>query len=218
MRLFLCLPLFFSLNALSATCKKLTECVELGAELSGKKIIYDKKIVPFTYELSRPIEMNRENVDQTLSEALNIFGLARIPTNMKDTNKIIDARDIRFHSDLPSFEASKNNTPKIPGTHDPISLTYKGVKGVDIEMIAENVRPLLSRYGRVLPMREGTLVVIDIASHVHKILPLIQKQDYPLSQEEKAAMALEKKRAHELELARLKSGELHEIGPHKHKD
>lgn len=29
-------------------------------------------------------------------------------------------------------------------------------------------------------------------------------------------MALDKKREHELELARLKSGELHEIGPHKH--
>lgn len=205
------LPVF----ATAATCKKLTECVDLSSQLTGQKIIYDKKILPFTLELNQPLEMNKENVNKTLSEALSVFGLAKIPTQLPNTVKLIEAREIRFHSDLPSYEASRNVMPKIPDTQDPIMMTYKGVKGVDMEVIAENLKTLLSRYGRVQAMRDGTLVVADIATHVKKILPHIQKQDFPLTTEEKNEMALEKKRAHDLEIARLKSGEMHEIGPHK---
>ncbi len=220
MRIFLCLSLLISLDAWSATCKKLQECVEVADQLTGKKTIYDKKILPFTYELNRPLEMNKDNVEKTLSEALNIFGLARIPTQLPETSKLIEARELRFHSDLPSYEASRKKLPNIPDDHNPVLVTYRGVKGADMEVIAEKVRPLLSRYGRTVPMRDGSLVVVDLGSHAKKILQLVQKQDYPLTNEEKAAMALEKKRAHELEMARLKSGEMHEIGPkakpHKH--
>lgn len=214
---FLLSLILLSSASYGATCKKLNECVDLSTQLTGRKIIYDKKILPFTFELNQPLEMNKENVNVTLSEALNIFGLARVPTNLKETDKLIEARDIRFHSDVVSYNASKNSMPKIPLTQDPVSVTYKGVKGVDMEIISENVKPMLSRYGRVMPMRDGSLVITDIATHVNKILPLVAKQDYPLTAEEKSKMALEKKREHDLEMARLKSGEMHEIGPHKHK-
>lgn len=205
--------------AASATCQKLTECVVLSSKLTGEQLIFDRKILSPAFELNQPLEMTKENVDKTFSEALNIFGLAKIPTKLPKTAKLIEARDIRFHSDLPHFEAAKNITPKIPDTQDPVMMTYKTGKNVDAELIAENVKSLLSRYGRVQAMRDGTIVVSDIASHVKKIYPLIQKQDFPLTTEEKNEMALEKKRAHELEIARLKSGEMHEIGPHKkHQD
>lgn len=212
--------LFFFLISLSleaATCKKIIECLEISSELTGQKILYDKKIVPFTYELNKDIEINKNNNDKVLSEALNIFGLAKVPTNLDKTIKVIEARDIKFHSDLPSYQASKTKLPRIEDTHDPILVTYKGVSGVDMEIIAENVKPLLSRYGKVMPMRDGSIVIADLSSHVKKILPLIVKQDFPLTAEEKKAIELERKRAHELEMARLKSSELHEIGPHKHK-
>jgi hypothetical protein len=207
-----------SFKAFGASCKKLKECVDLSAQLMGEKIIYDKKILPFTFELNRPLEINKENVQETLSLALNVFGLTKIPTNLENTSQLIDARDIKFQTDLPSFPASKKITPAIPETHDPFSVTYKGVKGADMEVIAEKIRPLLSRYGRALPMRDGSIIVIDLGTHMRSILPLLQKQDYPLSSEEKSKMELEKKRRHELELARMKSGGLHEIGPHKHKE
>jgi hypothetical protein len=210
--------LLLAFPILSATCKKLNECVELSSHLTGQKIIYDKKLIPFTYELNTPIEMTKENVDSSLSEALNVFGLAKVPTTLKDTSKIIEAREIRFHNDLPSFQANKNSTPTIPETHDPVMLTYKGVKGTDMEVIESKIRSMLSRYGRAMPMRDHSLVIIDIASHVKRIVPVLQKQDFPLTAEEKAALELQKRREHELELARLKSGDLHEIGPHRHKD
>lgn len=215
MKFFILFLIPFTLEA--ATCKKMIECLEISSQITGQKILYDKKIVPFTYELNKDVEINKSNHDKVLSEALNIFGLARVPTNLDKTIKVIEARDIKFHSDLPSFQASKNKLPNIQDTHDPILVTYKGVTGVDMEMIAENVKPLLSRYGKVMPMRDGSIVVADLSSHVKKILPLIVKQDFPLTAEEKRAIELEKKREHELEMARLKSGELHEIGPHKHK-
>jgi type II secretory pathway component GspD/PulD (secretin) len=209
--------LTFSSVSYGASCKKLTECVEISSKLSGQKIIYDKKILPFTFELNQPIVINKDNVDKTLSEALNIFGLVRIPTTLEKTDKIIEARELKFRSDLPSYTASKTKLPKIPDSHDPVMVTYQGVRGVDMEIIAQNVEPLLSRYGKVSPMRDGSIVVTDLAIHVNKILSLIHKQDFPLTGEEKMRIALEKKRAHELEIARLKSGEMHEIGPHRHK-
>lgn len=220
MKLFLILGLLLiSGFASSATCLKLTECVALSSQLTGERLMFDRKILSPKFELNQPLEMNKENVGQTFSEALNIFGLARIPTQLPRTSKLIEARDIRFHSDLPNFAASKTLTPKIPDTQDPVMMTYKSGKNVDVDIIADNVKSLLSRYGRVQAMRDGTIVVSDLASHVKKIYPLIQKQDFPLTAEEKAEMALDKKRAHEMEIARLKSGEMHEIGPHKkHQD
>lgn len=206
-----------SLSLEAATCKKVIECLELSSQLTGEKILFDKKIVPFTFELNRDIELTKQNNDKVLSETLNIFGLAKIPTNLEKTFKVIEARDIRFHSDLPSYQASKTKMPLIKDTHDPIIVTYQGVKGVDMDLVAENVKPLLSRYGKVMPMRNGSIVISDLSSHVNKILPLIEKQDFPLTVEEKKNLELQKKREHELEMARLKSGELHEIGPHKHK-
>jgi hypothetical protein len=210
--------LVFSSFSYGATCKKLTECVEIGSRLSGQKIIYDKKILPFTFELNQPLTMNKNNVDKALSEALNIFGLVKVPTTIENTIKLIEARELKFRSDLPSYTASKTKLPNIPDGHDPVMVTYQGVKGVDMEIIAQNVEPLLSRYGKVSPMRDGSIVVTDLGIHVNKILSLIHKQDFPLTGEEKMRLALEKKRAHELEMARLKSGEMHEIGPHRHKD
>ena len=213
---YLILFLFFSSQVEAATCKKLNECVELNEKLTGEKIIFDKKLVPFTYELNKPIEINKSNADKTLSEALVIFGLTKIPTDIKNTSKIVQARDIRFETDLPSYTATRNKMPKLPDSKMPVKVTYQGVKGVDMEIIAQKVEPLLSRYGRVAPMRDGSIIVIDLANQVSKILPEIKKQDFPLTPDEKEKLALEKKREHELELARLKSSELHEIGPHKH--
>ncbi|MFP5386687.1 MAG: hypothetical protein ACLGHN_11450 [Bacteriovoracia bacterium] len=213
---YLLVSVLLSCSAQSATCKKLNECLEAGEKLTGTKLIYDKKTVPFTYELNAPLEMNKNNAEKVLSEALLVFGLTVVPTDLKNTEKIIDARDLKFQSDLPSYKASKNKIPNLPDTKTPVSVTYEGVKGVDMEIIAKNIEPLLSRYGRVAPMRGGTLVIIDLANVVEEVLPKVVKQDYPLTATEKKQIEIEKKRAHELDMARLKSGEMHEIGPHKH--
>ena len=215
---YLILFLLLSSQVESATCKKLNECIEIGAKLKGEKILFDKKLVPFTYELNQPVEISKDNADKVLSEALVIFGLTKIPTDLKNTSKIVQARDIRFETDLPAYQASRNNIPKLPDTKTPVKVTYKALKGTDVEIIANKIEPLLSRYGRVAPMRDGSLVIIDLSHQLATILPEIKKQDFPLTSEEKSKMELEKKREHELELARLKSSELHEIGPHKHGD
>lgn len=215
---YLLLFLLFSSQVESATCKKLNECIDMSSGLSGEKLIYDRSIVKDQFELNRPLEMNKESSEKVLSEALLLFGLTKIPTDLKNTSKIVQARDIRFETDLPSYKASKSTTPEIPDNKTAIKVTYQGVKGVDTEILSKKIEPLLSRYGRVMPMRDGSLVLIDLSNQLQKIIPEIQKQDFPLTTEEKKKIELEKKREHELELARLKSGEMHEIGPHKHGD
>jgi hypothetical protein len=207
--------LFFLFPSLlwGATCKRLADCLHLATEITGEKFIYDKKILSETFELNSPLELNRDNVKEGISEALNVFGLAKLPSKLPRTIRIIPARDIRFHSDVPTFEASKNSLPNIPESHDPVSVSYKGEKGVDMEVIAENIRPLLSRYGRAMPMRDGTLVVTDLATHVRKIMPHIEGQDFPPTKEEIQQKKLREEREHELDLARAKSQERHDIFP-----
>lgn len=213
------LPLFFllfiSTFSYSATCKKLQECISVAETVSGKKIIYDKRIIRPGFELNTPIELNSKNIEKLFPDTLNLFGLARLPSNEKGVTKIIEAREIRFHLDFPHYKATKNQQPNIPENLDPVIMSYTGVKGVEMDMIAERIRPLLSRYGRVQAMRDGTLVVADFGEYVLKIYEVVQKQDFPLSTLERTKRELEEKREHELEMARLKSGDIHEIGPHK---
>ncbi len=204
-------PLLFVLLLLSQTaalaeeCRKLYHCLEVGGKLLGVKYVYDKDLLPTSTALNQAIKLEKDNADQMLSEALSIFGYAKVPSKQNGLWYVIHAREIRSNSDLPAFEASKKIAPPLPSNNDPVRLTYKGMLGSDTEAIAASINPLLSRYGKAHALRAGTLVVTDYAAQVRKVLPVLQDQDYPLTKEEREELALERKRRHDLELARLQT-------------
>lgn len=195
------------------TCKKLEDCIQKTEKLLDIKFFYGNDLIPKGRELNQEITLTKENAHIALSEALEALGFAKVPSLEKGKWQIINSRDIRHHGNLPVITADKKSRPAFAQGHDPVKLIYYGVPGSSMEKIMASIEPLLSRHGRITPMREGVMVINDKASHLSKILPVIQSQDSPLTKDEKAAMILEKKREHELEIIRAKSGHRHDIFP-----
>jgi hypothetical protein len=199
--MFILLPSMVS----AATCKRLIDCIVEVSNLTGIRYIYPENMIGTKLELNTEFVFDKTNADAVLSEALAFFEFMRIPTKVENVWKIIPGMDIRYHADIPAFTASKKNTPKLPLNHDPIQLTYQAQEGTSVANIAMNLRPLASRYGRILDVRTGMIIIIDRASNVAKMLPIIQATDSPLSKEEKQLKEKEQQRQHELELARIKA-------------
>ena len=175
--LFLCFLISFSVSA--NTCKKVVDCVREASALTGIKYMYPATMFTDKEELSVELVMNKENADDVLSEALNLYEYMKAPTKVDNVWEIFPGRDIRYHVNLPSFEASKTVIPVLPNNHDPIQLTYHAQKGTDVQGIAMALRTLMSRYGRMIDMASGTIIVIDRASVASKILPIMQNGDVP---------------------------------------
>ena len=180
----------------SDACDNVPECVELNTKLTGVKYLYPKDLLSKKFELNNKLEMTKENADAALSEVLMQFNFMKVPSQIEGTWKILSASDVRY-TELPRFNASKTQTPDLPKNVDFISLVYQGVKGGTIATMARNLRPFLSRYGRVIDTREQQLIVNDRAGIIRSILPLIQQQDSVLTKEE-----LAKHRMMELEHAK----------------
>lgn len=200
---FFSLLLSFSLQA--STCKLLSDCVNETSKLTGIKYIYPENMFSNKDELNVEMILNKENADTVLSEALNIFEYMKLPTKVENVWQIIPGRDIRYHGDLPVFQASKKVTPALPKNHDPVQMVYQAQPGTDVGDIARSLRPFISRYGRVIDTKGGTIIVVDRASVVAHVLPMIQREDVPLSNAEKLNREKNNQRHHELEMAKMKN-------------
>lgn len=192
MKFLLVAALVFSFSAQANTCKRLVDCVTEASKLTGIKYIYPENL--FTKEeLNVELILNKENADTVLSEALNVYDYMKLPSKVENVWLIIHGRDIRYNSALPVYKASKKITPDLPKNHDPIHFEYQAAPGTEIGEIARNLRPFMSRYGRLIDLKSGMLIVIDRAAVVSQILPIIQAADVPMTKAERAAY--EKKRA-----------------------
>lgn len=189
----------------AATCKRLMDCVTEASRLTGVKYIFPENMFK-QQEMNVELILDEKNADAVLSEALAMFDYMKIPTKVEKVWQIINARDIRYHADLPTYKASKKVLPQLPQNQDPIYLEYQTIAGSDVGNMARNIRPFLTRYGRVIDIRSGLIVVMDRASTVAKALSMIQASDVPLTNAEKLRQEKDRQREHELELARLKAG------------
>ncbi len=190
----------------AGTCKRLGECVKNASEVSGIKYIYPDKMFNDKDELNTELTITKENADMVLSEVLSLYDFMKTPTKIENVWEIIPGRDIRYNSDVPTFKASKKVSPTFPNNKDPIQLIYQAQAGTEVGDIARNLRPFLSRYGRVIDMKSGIVIVQDRANVAAHVLPIIQIADIPLSKDEKLERAKGQARQHEMELARIKSG------------
>lgn len=182
---FILLSLSISLSASAGgeTCKKMFDCIETVSKLTGVKYLYSPgDLGKETILFNDGIKLTKENADILLSEALHLAGYTRVPSQVPGVMKIINARDIRYSGDVPKFHASKTITPEIPMGADYIQLIYQGVPGGEVAEIARNMRPFLSRYGRVIDFQNSqTLIIADTASMLKSFLPILQEVDRPMT-------------------------------------
>ncbi|MBA2404163.1 MAG: hypothetical protein H0V66_05280 [Bdellovibrionales bacterium] len=201
----LILSLLFSFSASANTCKRLIDCVSETSKLTGIKYLYPENMFKDSDEMNVEMILNKENAEQVLSEALSMFEYMKVPTKLDQVWRIFPGMDIRYHADLPTIKANKKDVPQIPNNRDPIHFVYQAQSGTEVGDIARNLRPFLTRYGRIIDLRGGMLIIIDRASVISQVLPIIKAADVPLSKAEKAASDKRRQRDHEMELIQMKN-------------
>lgn len=169
-------------------CDRLLLCLEKASALTGKNYLYDDMNLKETVGSVGKINWTKENADILIGELLASAGYYRLDMG-NDIYKLINAIDVRYISGVKSFSATRESNDPLPSPNsaDPVELVYHSKNGLERPSeIARNLRPFMSRYGRVIDERSGGLIIIrDTASAIPQLLSLIRKMDTPVTPEEK---------------------------------
>lgn len=158
-----------NLFAKEKTCVTIQDCVELVSKLTNKKYILDKSIKG-SIKLSKNFKITKENAGDFISEVLSINGYTRIPST-KDQWTVINARDVRYIA-TPSYEHGKD---EVPDNYDHAMVTIKLKNPYITSEISRNFRPFMSRYGRIIDIKDqGVIIINDTGKNIHRLLGLIK--------------------------------------------
>lgn len=183
--------LFFAMFSVSVfaadTCSQLVDCIELSSKLTGKQYVYSAGDIKAEVKATPGLHWTKENADGLLSEVLHLSGYARLGVPAAaNTYSIINARDIRYGGYIVNFNMTKDGgdtlpTPVLP---DFAQLHYQSKNGQRVSDIARNLRPFLSRYGRVIDASAGSLIVVDTMTNLERIIGMIRKMDVPMTKQD----------------------------------
>lgn len=155
-----------------SNCDSLAECIQLVSSLTNKKYLIDKD-VKGSARLSKNYQVTRENADGFISELLALNGYTRIPAVGGDWT-VINARDVRY---LPvkTYEYGKD---QIPMNYDHVMVTIKLKNPYITSVISRNFRPFMSRYGRIIDIKEaGTIIISDTGLNANRLGELVKQMD-----------------------------------------
>lgn len=179
-------------------CDKVADCINEASKLTGTQYIYDAGDVKGEIKSTSGLSWTKENADALLSEALSIAGYTRVPVVQANTYKIINQRDIRYNSSFRSLRVDKKGGNEIPMLSDYMELHYKTENGnARAQIIARNLRPFCSRYGRVIDAPGGLLIILDTGHNLARMLEIIRSSDIPVTKEELAEMKKREERHEE---------------------
>lgn len=191
----------FSTFSNTKACKNLTKCINHVSKLTGKAYVYNKDLKGSVTTTSN-FKINKGNAEYFLSMALNQNGYTRVPLKDKDGYQIINTRDIRY-TPTKIYFAGKD---KLPHNYDYIMLIID-LKGAKSSEITRSFRPFMSRYGRILDIRQTNRIIIqDTAINAKRLLKLVRSIDAPLTSKQKEQKEDEQEHRRELEKLRAKSG------------
>jgi type II secretory pathway component GspD/PulD (secretin) len=163
-------------------CTDIESCLKSASKITGYNYIYGKK-VKGQISGSDAIVFNKKNVNNILGAVLNELGYSRVRIDANNY-RIINNRDTRYNP-AHQVDASKKQAPMLDPRVDYHQMIYQLQKNSDPNMIARNLRPFMSRYGRIVDMDSSNLLIIsDRTSGLKKIYELIKKADIPLSKVE----------------------------------
>jgi general secretion pathway protein D len=168
-------------------CTNIVECTNLATELTSKKYINVGEPLKGEVQNFGDVKWTKENADYLFGEALASTGYARETTIDKDIYNLINARDVRYSAGSISYAATKTtNDEMLPPNHaDFVELVYKSENGDRVGDMARNLRPFMSRYGRIIDIRSSSTIILrDTSKTVQTLLPMIRRFDVPLTKEE----------------------------------
>lgn len=181
-------------------CSEITSCIELVSGLTGKKYLLDKDIKG-KIQLTKNFKITKDNADEFIAYTLYMNGYTRIPYN-GDEWSVINARDVRY-SPAPVYTYGKDN---IPATYDYVTTNIKLKNPFIASELARNFRPFMSRYGRVIDLKDpGMLIINDTGKNVHRLIQIIEQVDKKPTKEEIEIYQAEQKNRQKKQLIEAKN-------------
>jgi general secretion pathway protein D len=151
---------------------KLHSCIKALSDSSDFDYIFPQKLKG-EVNVSERFSGVSENVDRFISFLLAEYGYSRLPIDKK-TFMVINARDVRYKS-TPRLEASYESLPQMPDNNDFYTLTYQVRYPELAKDLSRSFRPFLSRYGRIVDVKNtGKLIIHDTVQNLKKLLSLAQ--------------------------------------------
>ncbi len=133
-----------------------------------------------TFEIHGNRKLSREMVEGFVSRIMDISGNAFIVKPQSPFVEVISARDARYAT-VPVYE----DESMIPYNDNYIQFNFR-LKHADPADLARNMRPFLSRYGRVVDVKHArTVHLMDNASNVRRLIQISKIIDVPSFKEGK---------------------------------
>ncbi len=139
-------------------------------KLTGLNLILDKD-VKGKISISSPTAITMGDAWKAYLQALSINGYSLVKTGAYYT--IVNNRDIRY-----------SPTSMYTGTYTPNTENYVmqiiPLKYVNSREVANSFRPFMSRYGRIIEIKQtNTVIVQETGTHINRLLKLIKFIDIP---------------------------------------
>lgn len=139
-------------------------------KLTGINLILDKEIKG-KVSITAPTPITVGDAWRAYLTALNMAGFSLIKSGA--FYKIINSRDVRYTS-TKIYTGSYT-----PDTENHI-MKIVALKNVDASEIARNFRPFMSRYGRIIDLKQtNTIIISDTGANISRLEKLIKFLDVP---------------------------------------
>jgi general secretion pathway protein D len=175
--LMLCVPFSY----VKASCDSVASCVDMVSSLTGQTYYSGEDLSSKKVKLDKKIKITQENANDFISELLYEHGLTRTKSNIANW-RIINARDIRYDAN----QMLTFGVDEIPKNHDYTVVRIPMKDGHNAGDLARNFRPFMTRYGRIIDIRNpATLIISDIGINAHRLIELVKIVDVELTEDQK---------------------------------
>ncbi len=139
-------------------------------ELTGINLILDKE-VKGKVSISAPTPITVGDAWKAYLAALNMAGYSLVKAGA--FYKIVNARDVRY---VPTKIYTGSYTPETD-TH---IMKVLPLRHVDAAEISRNFRPFMTRYGRIIDLKQtNTLIIQDTGANITRLVTLLKFIDVP---------------------------------------
>lgn len=139
-------------------------------KLTGLNLIIDKDLKG-KISISAPTPITVGDAWKAYLAALNMNGLTMVKSGA--FYKIVQARDIRY---IPTKIYTGNYVPETEN----YLMKIIALKNIDSTEVSRSFRPFMSRYGRIIEIKQtNTIIIQDTGSNINRLMSLIKFIDVP---------------------------------------
>lgn len=151
---------------------KIKELVKDYAKINNINLFTADKMIR-EYSVNGPRTFSEEAFKVYLSSILATSGFTAVENKELNELRIINARDVRYTS-----TQTFNEINKVPNNFNYYTYTMK-IKNIEGRDISRNLRPFMSRYGRVIDITSDTIIISDSGKNIHRLEELVKFLDQP---------------------------------------